>query len=115
MIFLSSRVYNIVSSKPNFTLILLHVISIPLTGKLKCYGYIVKRLTVFCVEGNDSKLQLTISRGSWDQQYVSVLERFPPYTELRNGKKIAVLLTKVAAGRERERVERTRKYLVSAI
>ena len=57
---------------------------------------------MFSVEGNDGKLQLTISRGSWDQQHVSVLERFLPYTELRNGKKIAVLLTKVAVGRERE-------------
>ena len=57
---------------------------------------------MFSVEGNDSKLQLTISRGSWNQQYVSVLERFLPYTELRNGKKVAVLLTKAAVGRERE-------------
>lgn len=33
------RVYNIVSSKPNFTLILLHVISIPLTGLINAFAF----------------------------------------------------------------------------
>jgi len=30
------RVYNAISSEPSFVLILLHVISIPLTGKVTC-------------------------------------------------------------------------------
>ena len=58
---------------------------------------------MFSVEGNDGKLQLTISRGSWDQQHVSVLERFlSTLYRVKEWKKIAVLLTKVAVGRERE-------------
>lgn len=45
------RVYNAISSEPSFVLILLHVISIPLTGKVICH-FPMLDIALWSNEGN---------------------------------------------------------------